>query len=379
MKQILAVVLICCCLSMTTVYATVTQDDIDDAREQVDNLQQQVEEAENVLEEHNEKMDELEGDLQNLNTNLQALANEMNRLDEEILSKQNEVNIAAQELEIAEKRCNKQYEDMKTRIRYIYENGEMSVLELLFVSDSLSDYLNHKEYAAQIHTYDREKILEFQQLQKEVEEQKLFLEQEEQTLLALKEALEKNQTKVNGMIASTKQHILETNEDIQEAQENIEDLEEQLKYWEEYEKKLEAEKLAQDLALWLEIQKAGQEDWSGVNYVQAEGDAYLLAAIIQCEADGEPYEGKLAVGSVVMNRVKSSRFPNTITGVIYQSGQFAPVASGRLAYRLQAGVNETCRQAAAEVLNGRITNHCLFFRTVVPGIEGTIIGNHIFY
>ena len=362
-----------------TVSATVTQEDIDDAREQVDNLQQQVEDAENLLEEHNEKMDELEGDLQNLNTNLQALANEMNRLEEEILKKQNEVRIAEQELETAEKQCDKQYEDMKTRIQYIYENGEVSVLELMLVSNSFSDYLNHKEYAAQIYTYDRQKMTEFEQLQKEVEERKVILEQEEQTLLTLKEALEKNQTKVNGMIASTEKHILETNEEIEEAQENIEDLEEQLKYWEEYEKKLEAEKFAQDLALWLEIQKAGKEDWSGVNYVQADGDEYLLAAIIQCEADGEPYEGKLAVGSVVMNRVKSSKFPNTITGVIYQNGQFAPVASGRLAYRLQAGVNEECRQAAVEVLNGRITNQCLFFRTVVPGMEGTIIGNHIFY
>lgn len=379
MKQILAVVLIVCCLSMTTVYATVTQEDIDDAREQIDNLQQQVEDAENLLEEHNEKMDELEGDLQNLNTSLQILANNMNRLEEEILKKQNDVCVAEQELDMAKKQCGKQYEDMKTRIQYIYENGEVSVLELLLVSDSFSDYLNHKEYASQIHAYDREKMTEFEHLQKEVEERKVTLEQEEQKLLALNEALEKNQTKVNGMIASTEHYILETNEDIQEAEENIEDLEEQLKYWEEYEKKLEAEKLAQDLALWLEIQKAGQEDWSGVNYVQAEGDAYLLAAIIQCEADGEPYEGKLAVGSVVMNRVKSSRFPNTVTGVIYQNGQFSPVASGRLAYRLQAGVNETCRQAAAEVLNGRITNNCLFFRTVVPGIEGTIIGNHIFY
>ncbi len=55
----------------------------------------------------------------------------------------------------------------------------------------------------------------------------------------------------------------------------------------------------------------------------------------QCEAWGEPYDGKLAVGSVIMNRVRSSYFPNTVSGVIYQGGQFSPVASGRLAYRLE--------------------------------------------
>ena len=80
-----------------------------------------------------------------------------------------------------------------------------------------------------------------------------------------------------------------------------------------------------------------------------------------------------------MNRVAHSKFPNTITEVIYQKKQFAPVASGRLAYRLQAGVVEDCKRAAMEVLNGNITNDCLFFRTVIPGIEGTVIGNHIFY
>jgi len=379
MKRVLAVVILFCCLSVTTVYAKITQEDIDDAKQQVDNLQQQVDDAENTLDEHNDKKDKLEGDLQNLNTNLQALANDMNALEREISDKQEEITVTTAELEAAEKRCVKQYEDMKKRIKYMYENGNVSMLELLLTSESMADFLNQTEYVSSINTYDRQKLTEFQQLQTEIEEKKALLEEEEKTLLSMKEELKKKQARVNSMIASTQQNISQTNQDIANTQENIENLEEQLKYWEEYERKLEAEKLAQDLALWQEIQNAGKEDWSGVEYTPAEGEAYLLAAIIQCESDGEPYEGKIAVGSVVMNRVRSSRFPNTITGVIYQNRQFAPVASGRLAYRLEAGVNETCRRAAAEVLGGNITNDCLFFRTVIPGIEGTIIGNHIFY
>jgi spore germination cell wall hydrolase CwlJ-like protein len=108
-------------------------------------------------------------------------------------------------------------------------------------------------------------------------------------------------------------------------------------------------------------------------------DLELLAAIIQCEADSEPYEGKLAVGSVVMNRVASASFPNTIMQVIYQSGQFSPVASGRFAARLAAGANSTCRQAAQEVLNGNITVSCLYFRTNNGTTSGQIIGSHVFY
>ena len=108
-------------------------------------------------------------------------------------------------------------------------------------------------------------------------------------------------------------------------------------------------------------------------------DLEILACIIQCEAEGEPYEGKLAVGSVVLNRVVSSSFPNTIMGVIYQEGQFSPVASGRMASRVAAGANSECRQAAQEVLNGNITVPYLYFRRDNGTIDGYVIAHHVFY
>ena len=78
--------------------------------------------------------------------------------------------------------------------------------------------------------------------------------------------------------------------------------------------------------------KAQEAEGADGSKVQTQaGDLELLAALIECEAGGEPYEGKLAVGSVVLNRVASSHFPNSVVGVIYQSGQFSPVASGRFA------------------------------------------------
>ena len=85
------------------------------------------------------------------------------------------------------------------------------------------------------------------------------------------------------------------------------------------------------------------------------------------------------MASVVLNRVKSSHFPNTVAGVIYQSGQFSPVASGRYALRLEQGVNSTCMQAAQEALGGTITIDALFFRTNNGIVQGTVIGNHVFY
>lgn len=377
-KKIAAALCVLCCVSVTTVYAKVTQDDIDDAKDQVNQIQQKVDDAEKELDEHNNKKKELEGSLDDLNANLQTIVKELADLQDKITEKQDEILVAANELEEAQKRSEKQYEDMKLRIQFMYENGNMSLFEVLLESDSISGFLNQTEYISSINAYDREKLTEFQQLQEEIAEKKALLESEEQELLALKEDAEAKRTSVNSMIAATEKNIAQTKSDILDAESEKEELEEMLAYWEKVERELEAAKLEQDLKLWQEIQNMNG-GWTTGSYTAAEGEAYLLAAIIQCEAWGEPYEGKLAVGSVVLNRVAHSKFPNTITEVIYQNRQFAPVASGRLAYRLQAGVADECLQAAAEVLNGNITNNCLFFRTIIPGIDGTIIGNHIFY
>ena len=109
-------------------------------------------------------------------------------------------------------------------------------------------------------------------------------------------------------------------------------------------------------------------------------DTQLLAAIIQCEAGGEPYAGQLAVGAVVMNRVKSGSFPNSISGVVYQSGQFSPAASGKLARVLSSGkISSSCYQAAAEALSGADnTGGAKYFHAGTSG-SGTVIGTQIFY
>ena len=93
----------------------------------------------------------------------------------------------------------------------------------------------------------------------------------------------------------------------------------------------------------------------GEDQVQASGgsnvsDVQLLARAINGEARGEPYEGQLAVGAVILNRVKDSRFPNTIAGVIYQSGAFTAVADGQI--NVPIDENSTVVKAAQDALNG---------------------------
>lgn len=91
----------------------------------------------------------------------------------------------------------------------------------------------------------------------------------------------------------------------------------------------------------------------------------LMAAIIFCEAGNQSYDGKVAVGAVIMNRVRSSRFPNTIEGVIYQRGQFTPAMTGKLDRVLASGnIPSSCYDAARDALNGaNPIGGALFFNT----------------
>ena len=106
----------------------------------------------------------------------------------------------------------------------------------------------------------------------------------------------------------------------------------------------------------------------------------ILAALIQCEAGGEPYEGQVAVGAVVMNRVRCGAYPNNITDVIYASGQFTPASGGRMqSLILNGNIKASCIQAAQEAING-VTNvgDALHFRRA-NGKDGIIIGNQVFW
>lgn len=108
-------------------------------------------------------------------------------------------------------------------------------------------------------------------------------------------------------------------------------------------------------------------------------DLTLLSAIIFCEAGGESYAGQVAVGAVVMNRLKSGSFPNTISGVVYQSGQFSPVANGALSRALANGNYANCTSAAQAALAGSDNTGGAKFFHRVNGDAGLVIGNHVFY
>lgn len=109
-------------------------------------------------------------------------------------------------------------------------------------------------------------------------------------------------------------------------------------------------------------------------------DTALLAALIWCEAGGESYEGQLAVGSVVMNRVYSSSFPGSISEVIYQSGQFTPAMNGKVAGILASGsYSSSCYTAAQQAMAGVNNIGSALYFCSGASVSGTVIGNQTFY
>jgi len=144
---------------------------------------------------------------------------------------------------------------------------------------------------------------------------------------------------------------------------------------EEEEKRKEEEKKEDD-------RKEDEKDDDDGGSIAAEAsDMDLMAAIIYCEAGGEPYETQLAVGAVIINRIQSSRFPNSLYAVIYQRGQFTPAMNGKLERVLRQGkATSSCYRAAEEAFSGvDNTNGCLFFNDYNGTKEGIRYGGMVFW
>lgn len=368
---------------------TETQQKLEDTQNEINSLNQQMQDAQNEINTLNQQKSEMQVQLDGLNEQLSDISTSLEEIDNSIAQKNQEIEDTKTALAAAQQQAVEQYEDMKLRIQFMYENGNSTFMTLLLESNSFSDFLNKADYVEEITTYDRQMLDEYQQTQAEIAVHEADLETEQTELAGLYQQMEGKQAEVAGVISDTQTSISQYTASISNQQGVMADLQRQLEEQQAYEQQLELQKAREDAARLAEIRrqeeelaasraKPGGTENSAV--AVAAGDKELLAALIYCEAGGESYEGQLAVGSVVMNRVHSAAYPGSVSGVIYQSGQFSPVASGRLATVLGSGLTSaSCTQAAEEVLNGNITNGFLHFRRNNGIIEGTVIGNHVFY
>ncbi len=320
----------------------------------------------------------LKGALNDLNAELTDVSNNLEEIEMAIVDKNAEIEQMELDLEEAIRIEDDQYEAMKIRIKYMYEEQNYDLMETLFGSANFSDFLNRSSYFESIAAYDRKKLDEFRHTREVVAEAKAMLEEEKADLDELKALAEEEQDRVMKLVNKTSNSLNnyenEITETEREMQENEAMLAEQQANITALQKELEEERRLRDLA-----NRSAWRDISQVTF--AEDDRYLLANLIYCEAGNQPYEGQVAVGAVVINRVLSSVFPDTVVGVIYQNKQFSPVGSGRLALALARNdATAACYSAADAAMSGTTTvGNCLFFRTPIEGLTGIQIGGHIFY
>lgn len=364
------------------VMATSTKDQLDQAQREKDELEGKRDELQEDLDGLKGEQKTLKGELNKLNNQLSEVSANLEELEKRIENKEQEILDTQTALEKARETEETQYVDMVLRVRKMYECNDSGYFNVLigtvFGQGSFSELVNAADGYEQIASYDKRKLNEFKENRRLIESQEALLLQEKAELDELKISAEAEKNKVSGLISHTSNSITENADQISEAEKQALAYEAEIKKKEEDVEYLK-QKLAEELAM---SKEAAQGEWRDISEVTfAEDDRYLLANLIYCEAGGEPYEGQLAVGSVVINRVLSKKFPDSVVGVIYQNRQFSPVASGRLALALSANkATLDCYRAADEAMTG-VTNvgNCVFFRTPVEGLSGINIGGHVFY
>lgn len=351
---------------------------LEEAKEKKKQSQSELDNTKGNIAEMNEEKNSLQGQLNTLNNQLNEVSNNLQEIEEQIRSKETEIENTLAELDVARQTEENQYACMKKRVQFIYEKQNFMLMNMIFGSNSFADFLNQNHYIEQLSAYDKRKFEEYIETRELIEEKEASLEEEKIQLEEYQVKEKAEQSRVSGLVSQTSGSIKQYANDISDAESKAEELEAQIKAQDEDIKALEA-KLAEEIRL---SKLAAASKWRNISEVTfADGDRYLLANLIYCEAGSEPYEGKVAVGAVVINRVLSSVYPDTVVGVIYQNKQFSPVASGRLALALAEGkASSSCYQAADEAMSGYSNvGNCVYFRTPVPGLSGISIGGHIFY
>ncbi len=358
--------------------ASAIREQIQEAEEERGRLAGELEEAQENLAGLRSTQTGLQGELNRLHGQLEEVVGRLEALEADIVVKRAEISRTQEELLAAQAEEARQYAAMKKRIQYMYENSSNQYLEAFFGLAGLGDFLNRAEFFESLAAFDRRMLDAFAQARADVEAKESQLAQEEAHLQALAQNAKTEQEKVNSLVQKTAGNIQLYQDEIEEKEREALAYEEQIRKQEE-DLQLLKKRLAEELAKSKEAARGVWRDISQVSF--AEGDRKLLANIIYCEAGNQPYEGQLAVGAVVINRVLSGAFPDTVVGVIYQNRQFSPVASGRLELALAADkATAACYRAADEAMTG-VSNvgNCVFFRTPIEGLTGIVIGGHVFY
>lgn len=191
------------------VSATASKIDTSDLEDKKQDTLDKIKDIKSDISDTKKRISDLENSKSNLETYISKLDQEANnlakqidKLNKDIEAKKEEITVAAEELAEAEATAAQQYEDMKKRIQYLYENGNPSYLELFLTSESMADFLNKSSYAEQVTAYDRSMLEEYIAQKQAVKEKKKQLETEKEDLDAMADAASEQKKTVDGLIKS---------------------------------------------------------------------------------------------------------------------------------------------------------------------------------
>lgn len=359
-------------------FAATTKEKLDEAKKQHEETKEKIDDTKENISDLKDERNTLQGELNNLNEQLEEVCADLAQLEQDIADKEDEIEQTKADLEVAKQTEADQYDAMKKRICFMYEKQDYVIIEMVFSSTDMGDFLNKADYIEQLSAYDRKMLTKYQETRANIEDTEAVLEQEKEDLDDLHDEVVEKQQLVQGFVDDTSKSIKQYSGQIKSAEEECAAYEAKAAQ-EEADIAALKKQYEEELAL---SRLAAQSKWRDISEVSfEEGDRMLLANLIYCEAGNQPYEGQLAVGAVVINRVLSSVYPNTVVGVIYQNKQFSPVGSGRLALSLaEDRATAACYKAADEAMSGHTNvGACVYFRTPIEGLNGIQIGGHIFY
>lgn len=177
---------------------------IQDLQNDIQQQQQHLAEVNDNISSIEDEQEILEEEIADLDAELINMLTSIGILEDDIEAKEEEIAIAQANYDAARATEQEQYDAMKIRIQYMYENGNASYLTIFFEADSMADLINKAEYVEQIYSYDRKKLEEFQLITQQVEELRVLLENEKQTLELQKEEMEGQQAYLNTLLEQKK-------------------------------------------------------------------------------------------------------------------------------------------------------------------------------
>lgn len=201
----------------------VTEDDastksLQEAQDEKAQLEKALKEAQSTIEDLKDSKGDIESKVTELNQQLIDISARITDLENQLTAKSEDIQETKDELAGAKEREAQQYADMKVRIQFMYENGQTSYLEALLSSRNISEFLNSADYIAQIQSYDRQKLTEYQDTVESIVNLEAQLEQEYTDLEALKSTVESNKATVAAMMRQKESELADISGDIEDAQ-----------------------------------------------------------------------------------------------------------------------------------------------------------------